>query len=398
MAPAREDDEMGAAAGEAAEAPGRATRSMTRVQLVERAARAKQLVRQRLGELSKLHREVEVSLRQLDSEGRAHGVARVKRAREEHGIEIPSPAKQRRGEEGDDDGKAGHDERAEAKEADGGAGLSGAHAPAPADAGGDGAHPGAMDADADWATAAPSPAAAAARPRERPMPRTQQDAGARQRNSRMFGILRGTLQRAKDDQAKSGTVSLQQEKLEKVDAKLRSDRTKLLEFQKTFLVERQGSQLERRDKLRAARSTLDDRLMQITWDSHALALGAFIKTESGPPIYYKPRSHNEATRARARALADSELSRLSGSLVMADDPSAHARLDDEFEAEFNPEAADRGPPPPGAMVDVGRDEERHPRRRPRSVEEEAAEPDLMDEPMLTEDGNDPDSVEKLLES
>ena len=131
---------------------------------------------------------------------------------------------------------------------------------------------------------------------------------------------------------------MQQQKLEKVDAKLRSDRTKLLEFQRSFISERKGSELQRRDTIRGQRHQLDERLRQLTWDSHALALSAFIKTESGPPIYYLPKTHNEATSARLRHQSESELAKLSGSLLMQGDLAALTALDSPAEAPVPMEA------------------------------------------------------------
>ena len=42
------------------------------------------------------------------------------------------------------------------------------------------------------------------------------------------------------------------------------------------------SQVSRtRDAIRSQRDALDERLLRLSWDSHALALAAFIKTETG---------------------------------------------------------------------------------------------------------------------
>ena len=58
---------------------------------------------------------------------------------------------------------------------------------------------------------------------------TQGDAGAVSRNRKMFSLLQGTLKRARDE-VDSKSLATQQQKLEKVETKLRTDRTKLLEY------------------------------------------------------------------------------------------------------------------------------------------------------------------------
>jgi hypothetical protein len=220
------------------------------------------------------------------------------------------------------------------------------------------------EAGGEAAGAAPSP-----RSRDRPLPRAHQDEGSKQRNRKMFGLLRGTLQLAREESSSSKRAAMQQQKLEKVDAKLRNDRTKLLDFQRSFISERKGSELERRDAIRGQRQQLDERLQRLTWDAHTLELSAFLKTESGPPIYYMPKVHNEATRARLRQQSEAVLAKLSGSPLMEANLASLTAFD-------RPEPADASMEPAAAAdADAGAE--------PEKASAPATEPEPLDEPTTT---------------
>ena len=89
--------------------------------------------------------------------------------------------------------------------------------------------------------AAPAPEREPAERQPPPRPVRNVDEAGKSRTRKMFGMLRGTLQRASADlsssSARGRTSQLQQQQLAKVDSKLASDRAKLLEFQKEFIEE-----------------------------------------------------------------------------------------------------------------------------------------------------------------
>ena len=71
----------------------------------------------------------------------------------------------------------------------------------------------------------------------------------RARNRKMFGVLMGTLQRARKQVDESEACLQQQQKLAKVDDKLRSDRQRLAEEQRGLVGDRKSAEVARRDAL-----------------------------------------------------------------------------------------------------------------------------------------------------
>jgi len=322
---------------------------MTPRELLERALRARVVAKQRLGELSRDSRDNEMKLRQLHYEERSYGrVGPGKRSRDDDTAEgeankaARGDAEMAGGDVGDakpaggggaeeeaDDGSKAEAPATETSDKPDAAGDSAApDASAPEDAG---AAPAALSVEVQGRSAmdvgqsprVPTPSSTRSKPSPR-NPRMQQDADTQKRNRKMFGLLRGTLQRAKADVevSKDKSLSLQQQKLEKVESKLRTDRTKLFEFQQTFLTERKTSEVTRRASIRVERNALDERLMRLTWDAHALALSSFLKTDAGPQVYYMPRLHNDSTRAKLKEQQQQVLKHLAESPLMQQDPLA----------------------------------------------------------------------------
>ncbi|KAL1521721.1 hypothetical protein AB1Y20_021376 [Prymnesium parvum] len=332
--------------------------------VVERTLRAKLEAKQQLNAANQRYREVEKVLQQIERQGRTNSRAETamavgKRVREEIEAGAPSPKKTRnrdgrRGEQeaddeeeepANDDKGVGNGESARADEAAGANGVeaadgeaaaeeeaaSGAQeessAPAPVDAsdrqegegraddnaaeaskecegevaaveGGGGAEAEGGDAPME-AEESHGQARQAAPPRAAPSPRVRLDDSTKQRSRKMFGMLLGTLQRARKES--SGTNTVQHEKLRKVDEKLRTDRTRLIEYQRTLLAERKAAETVRRDEIRLERTELHERIRQLAAIANAASNAKFIKTEVEPPIYYLPKVLNDATRARIRA-------------------------------------------------------------------------------------------------
>ena len=161
---------------------------------------------------------------------------------------------------------------------------------------------------------------------ERPSPRTKEDADTRQRNRKMFGVLTAQLQRASKEHSEqsgaSGSLAAQQQKLAKVDERLRESGEKLREFERSFVDGLKDADRRRREQIREQRAQLDERLLQLKWDAHGAALSQFLVTEvaGSPPIYYLPRRHSAATRAKLEQQQRARLQALAGSAALKENP------------------------------------------------------------------------------
>ena len=136
---------------------------------------------------------------------------------------------------------------------------------------------------------------------------------------------------------------------------------------------------------------LDGRLQQMKWDAHAAALSAFLVTEVGPPIYYAPRKHNDATRAKLEQQQLLRLAKLAGSALLKEDPLEGIDLSAEpppppaaapaaeAGAEGATEGATEGAPAAAAMEEDG-DEPKA--AAPKPAPEPEPEPAEVEEPMM----------------
>lgn len=319
-------------------------------ELLERGARARLLARQAVGELTRELKETEGRLRQLEYEERMHlgrrdqdetaagAAVGAKRGRDEESGEGGGGSKAQRashdGEALDSDGVA-----AQQQESTSEPGTEAQEAPMKDADGAAAAAPEAAAAQSSDGAMEPSeeaPAPEREPPEQRkppPRPVRNVDEAGKSRTRKMFGMLRGTLQRASADlsssSARGRTSQLQQQQLAKVDSKLASDRAKLLEFQKEFIGERKAVETEHRDTLRERRAALDERLLRLGWDAHKLALSQFLKTRTAPPIYYEPRKHNEATAALRKQHAEAIMQELrdADSPLLREEPLDELHLD-----------------------------------------------------------------------
>lgn len=66
--------------------------------------------------------------------------------------------------------------------------------------------------------------------------------------------------------------SVQQEKLLKVDEKLRTDRARLIEYQRSILADRKASEVARRNEIRAERAELNERIRRLAVIAHAASI------------------------------------------------------------------------------------------------------------------------------
>ena len=120
------------------------------------------------------------------------------------------------------------------------------------------------------------------------------DGASRQRNRRMFGALMGTLKRAQKEVESS--AGLTQAKIQKIDEKLRTDRTKQIEQQKEVIERRKAADLIRKESLIDERKELDAKLRRLIAIAHEASLCHFIKTKATPPIYFMPAVQNASTK------------------------------------------------------------------------------------------------------
>jgi len=282
--------------------------------LLERGINSKVRARQRLGELTRQHAEVDKQLQQFEARG-----YRAKRGRDEDApmagaaptAEPPASAPKRdepeamQVEEGGAAKRARRDPKSEAlsgmardsaprgpkSEALSGIARGGAER-----GGADGATrapksetlSGIARGGADGAPRAPksealSGIARGGAPRQRPSPRVQMDDGSRQRNRNMFGLLRNTLQKAKEEST-AGASAQQKEKMEKVEKKLRSDREKGAQGggnQRPSVASQLEQALQTKEAIRKSTDEMDEVVRRLAWDSHKVATSSFLKTAAG---------------------------------------------------------------------------------------------------------------------
>ena len=294
-------------------------------ELLERALKAKAQVKQRLGDLSREHREIETTMRSAPRD-RHDGTS--KRSRDDY--------------RGRDDGpppeQASKRRTVDAEGAEAGAVATEEGAGEATNVGdGKGAERRAARARERGSD---SPGSRAT-PRD---PRTKEDAETRQRNRKMFGGLMGHLRASKKDHevasSGAGHAAVQQKALAKVELKLKESSQRLLAFERDFVHSKKDHDRRRRDQIRGQRSQLDGRLLEVTWDAHAARLTNFILTEVQPAIFYLPARHNEATAAKLEAQAERQMAKLASSVLHKADPLDGLDLTNE-------------PPPSAAVAEDG---------------------------------------------
>lgn len=95
-------------------------------------------------------------------------------------------------------------------------------------------------------------------------------------------------------------MAARQEKLQRVDEKLRTSRTQLLEDQRASLGARREADQRYRDALRVEKGELDTRLQALLRLAEKATKAHCIRTETEPPIHYRPKAHNTVTRTLLR--------------------------------------------------------------------------------------------------
>ena len=156
------------------------------------------------------------------------------------------------------------------------------------------------------------------------------DSTTEQRNRKMLGMLVGTLKRAREEVSALG--SAQQHKLQAVDAKLRSDRTQMIEAARERTCAQLLTTKRRHEDLASELAELDARLRQVK-ELHNLAdLAPMMRTETAPHLYYLPKRHNDATRTRLRQQQKATMGPLLEQLAALEATPARQRLPTAAEA------------------------------------------------------------------
>jgi hypothetical protein len=203
------------------------------------------------------------------------------------------------------------------------------------------------------------PAGARRRPRLR-----IEDGVGKQRTRNMFGVLMGTLKRARDEVSASDQGAVQQQKMAAVDERLRSDRLAALDR----ALERTTARLEtartRHEALSVEVEALDVRARRLACLAHEAALANFLHTETAPRIYYRPAQHSDATRALLTRQQRAVLGGLEARLLELEPrrPDAAGEDMETAEAPGSPTAVLAATPAPGSAA----------------PEAEEAEPDIAD--------------------
>jgi len=138
---------------------------------------------------------------------------------------------------------------------------------------------------------------------EKPTPSLQvDDHQLKQRNRKMFDVLRGTLQQFKKDiSVKTESLSRREELELKVEAKVVEEKDRLLEQHRRLIREKKEKAKILREQIRKKEEEKELQLLTIQWNRHRELLWNFIKTKSKPHIYYLPTKHNETTLALLEA-------------------------------------------------------------------------------------------------
>ena len=158
------------------------------------------------------------------------------------------------------------------------------------------------------------------------------DSTTEQRNRKMLGMLVGTLKRAREEVSALG--SAQQHKLQAVDAKLRSDRTQMIEAARERTCAQLLTTKRRHDDLASELAELDARLRQVQKLLDQADLAPRMRTETAPPLYYLPKRHNEATRTRLRQQQQATMGPLLEQLAALEAMPARHRLPTAADAPF----------------------------------------------------------------
>ncbi|KAI8813034.1 pinin/SDK/memA/ protein conserved region-domain-containing protein [Cladochytrium replicatum] len=129
---------------------------------------------------------------------------------------------------------------------------------------------------------------------KRPRPDVNADAELKKRSKRMFGVLLGTLSEFKQASTQKSEKDLRREQIIlKTQEKMQKDREELAAKVQQEQEERRKHFQEERQRLEQERAIYTKNALQAQHEYFS----RFIKTTSGPPIYYLPVKHNEKTAA-----------------------------------------------------------------------------------------------------
>ena len=194
-------------------------------ELLERALKAKAQVKQRLGDLSREHREIETTMRSAPREPRYDGAS--KRSRDDNRGRDDGPPPERASKRRTVDAEGAGGAGAAATEEEGAGEVTNDAATKREEAEGNGALPIVGDGKGAERRAARARERGSDSPGSRVTPReprTKEDAETRQRNRKMFGGLMGHLRASKKDHEAAssgvGNAAVQQKALAKVRLRL----------------------------------------------------------------------------------------------------------------------------------------------------------------------------------
>jgi len=124
------------------------------------------------------------------------------------------------------------------------------------------------------------------------------------RNRKLFGaLLQGTLTKFKKDMGEKAEVvkRVAREEIEhKVEAKVQKEQETFLEQQQRALQEEKEKELAKRAEIKKKQEEMEAQILATKWQKHKDQLSLYLKTETKPHIYYKPRTDEQIEAEKGR--------------------------------------------------------------------------------------------------
>lgn len=136
----------------------------------------------------------------------------------------------------------------------------------------------------------------------KPSPRVKMDEKAKKRSNRLLGnLLTGTLSRFKKDATKAASrqAKHEQKKLEvmqRIREKEMVEREDVREERRKMFQDQRQRELKERNELARMQATKEFELLTLKWSNHRESLIGYIRTKTGPPIFWCPAEHTDETK------------------------------------------------------------------------------------------------------
>jgi len=110
------------------------------------------------------------------------------------------------------------------------------------------------------------------------------------RNRKLFGVMVGTLQQFKSQiQRKTEADQRREQMQQKVEQRVKNEEATVKEEQRRLLAEQKAKELAAREEIKLVQEQKELELLNLKWGNHRSQLSVYLRTETKPCIYFKPK-------------------------------------------------------------------------------------------------------------